>query len=537
MNLYRQPEKGVVRKRVLSHAVRVLTTQRMQSVIVQPQELRAVVHYGLKTLKKMGRSDLRPGVNELLETWLTWQADCIQAKRPSDLKVIYLCGPEPLNDLSVLLRLGVNPHNVWGVESNEAAYQLALAQIAKSGIPVKLHKGTLSSFFERVQETFDIAYLDTTGPVLGGSPLALAPTLEVFRASRLAPLSVLITNFAEVPKPDAQRYTGVFTDYFRFRYHDMPRAVGNKVDPAVTPFEAEYMAKVVKKNLRSVYSEFITRLIIDLGRYWIPSARGFCILQRQYMSEVKLAQSVEQAAYSMGKQEGTFEALVASLGDTLLSPGAYPLISFLRAMEQRNASEPLIQHLGGMQFFGKTAVELNRVVALLDKIVEGHWKIASEELLRAIAFPWFDYDGSSGAFSCDLPFPNLLVHSLLGVYGRPYFYSSRDSIRGRYTAKATEMFTDLYVLDQCRYYFDWLPTVHQLPDRFKSHAFQVLARCIMDRIWSSDCSPDTHPFRGSSVAGFHELKGALFHSLPARRNWSNSSKKNPRRVRPVKRKR
>ena len=289
MNSYRQPEKeGVVRKRVLSHAVRVLTTQRTESAIVQPRELRAVVEYGLNTLEKMGRSDLRAGVTELLETWLTWQTDCIQVKKPSDLKVIYLCGPEPLNDLRVLLRLGVNPYNVWGVESNEAAYQLALAQLAQSGIPVKLHKGTLSSFFERVQETFDIAYLDTTGPVLGGSPLALAPTLEVFRGSRLAPLSVLITNFAEVPKPDALRYTGVFTDYFRFRYHDMPRAVNNKVDPAVTPFEAEYMAKVVQKHLRSVYSEFITRLIIDLGRYWIPSARGFCILQRQYMSEVKL---------------------------------------------------------------------------------------------------------------------------------------------------------------------------------------------------------------------------------------------------------
>lgn len=75
---------------------------------------------------------------------------------------------------------------------------------------------------------------------------------------------------------------------------------------------------------------------------------------------------------------------------------------------------------------------------------------------------------------CGRPFPNLLVHSVLGIHGRPYFYSSRDSIRGCYTAKSTRMFTDLCVLDQCRYYYDWFPTVPQVPSRFGSHAFQVL---------------------------------------------------------------
>jgi hypothetical protein len=81
------------------------------------------------------------------------------------------------------------------------------------------------------------------------------------------------------------------------------------------------------------------------------------------------------------------------------------------------------------------------------------------------------------------------------------------------------MFTDLFVLDQCRYHFDWFPTIPQAPDRFRSHAFQVLARCLLDRIWSSDRSPDAHPFRGSSVAGFTALARAPFHTLPERQNW------------------
>jgi hypothetical protein len=93
------------------------------------------------------------------------------------------------------------------------------------------------------------------------------------------------------------------------------------------------------------------------------------------------------------------------------------------------------------------------------------------------------------------------------------------SIRRQYKASSTTMFADLCVLDQCRYYFDWFPTVPQAPGRFQSHAFQVLAHCILDRIWSSDRSPDAHPFRGSSVAGFYALKRAPFHMLPTRERW------------------
>ena len=435
---------------------------------------------------------------------------------------MYLCGPEPLNDLHVLLELGVSPHNIWGVESNEAAYRSALKELAQARLPVKVHKGSLGEFFERVPETFDIAYLDTTGPVLGGKPAALSPVIELLRAARCEPLSVLITNFADIPTAESSRYTTVMTDYFRFRYNDAPQCLHDcGVDLAWACFDAAHMREAVESNSQAVYSDFITRLIIDLARHWIPSARGLRVLERQYVSETDTAKSVKYAAYSPGDPEKkTVTEIIESIGDTFLSPSAYPLVSFLRSMQESQPSEPLIQHLGGMQFFNWNALELNRTVALLDSIAEGHWKLASEELQRAIVAPWFDRTEPYERFTCDLPFPNLLVHSVLGIHGRPYFYSSRDSIRGCYTAKSIQMFTDVCVLDQCRYYYDWFPTVPQVPSRFGSHAFQVLARCLLDRIWASDRSPDTHPFRGSSVAGFGRLKGAPFHTLPGRQNWT-----------------
>lgn len=112
MDSYRQPEKERVRQRILRHAVRLLTERRADAAIVRPEELRAVVGYALDTLEKLGRSDLRVSVGNELVRWLEWQTSRIQQRTAEDLRLIYLCGPEPLNDLRVLLQLGVNSHNV-----------------------------------------------------------------------------------------------------------------------------------------------------------------------------------------------------------------------------------------------------------------------------------------------------------------------------------------------------------------------------------------------------------------------------------------
>ncbi len=518
MQHYAEPEKARARERVLTHAVRALTTNRRKSVVVQPSELRSVVNFALKTLRKMGRADLRSAVKKELSEWLTYQGTCVGARKPHELRVVYLCGPEPLNDLRVLQALGVNPNNVWAVESEERVFAAALASISKEGVPIKLHHGSLKDFFERVQETFDIAYLDTTGPLLGGKPLALTPVLELLRGSRLEPLSVLITNFAEVPTTEPDRYADVMTDFFRFRYNEVPAVLHHAgVDPAEAEFDAAFMRPDVRSHLDAVYSDFVTRLLTDVARNWIPAARGFRILEKQYLSADKgIAKSVIEAAYSTGPGGSNRAQILENMGDVLRPPSAYPWVSFMRSMRETNPAEPLIQHLGSIQFSGQTAEALNRAVTLLDHIVEGHWELANPELLRAIAAPWFDRDR---VFTCDLPFPQLMVQSLVGTYGYPAFASVRHSLRGSYVAKSTRMFTDLFLLDQCRYYFDWFPTAAQVPARFESHAFQVLARCLMDRIWASDARGDSHPFRGSSVAGFRALRSAPFDELKPREQW------------------
>ena len=519
MHSYTQQVKNRVRRRVLRHAVNSLTTRRLSTCVVREHELRALVEYALKVLAQIGHKNLRREVHSELDKWLEWQEARVQRRRPEELRIIYLCGPEPMNDLRPLLAYGINPHNVWAVESGNSEFRSAINQLANANIPVKVHNGSLAQFFERVSETFDIAYIDATGPILGGKPLSLAPILEILRSSRLAELSILITNFAEVPKAplERRRYARLMTEFFRYRYNDVPSVLHrNGVDPAIAEHDPAHMLAVVTKNTDSVYSEFISRFVIDLARSWIPAARGMAAIEKQYISDAQTSTSVLHKAFSVGKGGETFEEIIANMGDAVLQPSGYPLISFVRSTQQLQPPEPLAQQLGNIKFSGKDALSLNKQAALLDSILEGHWELASKELLLALATKWFDGDNR---FTCDLALPNLVVNSLLGIYGRPSFCALRDSLRGKYKAKSTEMYTDLFVFDQCRYYFDWFPTVAQLPSRFQSVAFQVIARCILDRIWSSDMSPDAHPFRGSSVAGYYALDAAPFHGLTKRILW------------------
>lgn len=112
MQQYQQPEKVRVRERILTKAVRALTCDRQKSAVIQPSELAALANYSLKVLRKMGRPDLQRSVRRELREWVDWQSATIGRRKAHELRVIYLCGPEPLNDLKVLLRLGVNPNNV-----------------------------------------------------------------------------------------------------------------------------------------------------------------------------------------------------------------------------------------------------------------------------------------------------------------------------------------------------------------------------------------------------------------------------------------
>jgi len=53
---------------------------------------------------------------------------------------------------------------------------------------------------------------------------------------------------------------------------------------------------------------------------------------------------------------------------------------------------------------------------------------------------------------------NLLVELFFGLYGYPFIAHVGKALSIRYKAKETTMFSIVYVFDQCRYLYDYLPT-------------------------------------------------------------------------------
>src|SRR5262249_23514415 len=208
---YRQKTKNVARIRALRHAVRILTERRRRMPIVQLQELRQTADFAVSIVARHflaadEGSRFRRLVQDNLRDWAVAYRKNVRPITPADLRVLYLSGPEPLNDLAVLHHLGVRPQNVCAVEANNDSYRAALGDLERiPSLAWKLHHGELAAFLESTQERFDIIYFDATGSFAMGAPSTARPLLRVFAHGRLAPLSVLITNFAEPGQDEADR--------------------------------------------------------------------------------------------------------------------------------------------------------------------------------------------------------------------------------------------------------------------------------------------------------------------------------------------
>ncbi len=497
---YKQPEKNEVRNRIWEKAIMALTVSRGEASIVRELELRQIVDWFVAQFKQnQSFSDLRTAVDEELEMWLGFHNNCVGVRKPDELKVLYLCGPEPLNDLEVLLDSGVNSHNVWALTGSQRDHDSAIEQTSRAHIPLKIHCGSLADFFEQFNESFDIIYFDACGPFCGGSPNTLEPLLAIFQRERLRSPGVLITNFCQ-PSPDEcdarQRILDFVVAYFSSRYRDLPRFVHKDgPDPAETCFEPDLLRAFASSRLNELYSEFVTRLIVDLGMNIVPYWRALSMgsLSKNYLSS---KDSIAATQASARREDWIDDELP---GELHLAPTSYPLSTFIRQLSHYRGNDHVLNLLARNQKDrqGRSMGELIELGSMLTKVIEGHWTLLNEKMLNAVRTSWFDYELR---VTCDVPLPNLTVNSLLGIYGRPWFANPRLSDRVTYKAKTQRMFCDLLVLDQCRSYFDWFPVVEAIPARFKSVPFQIVARCILDQIGKHNFQTDTHPFMGSVVA-------------------------------------
>lgn len=54
-----------------------------------------------------------------ITSWVDFSDTLNIKKNPNQLKIAYFCGPEPENDLDILIKLGVKVENVWAIEADK----------------------------------------------------------------------------------------------------------------------------------------------------------------------------------------------------------------------------------------------------------------------------------------------------------------------------------------------------------------------------------------------------------------------------------
>jgi hypothetical protein len=517
---YAQPIKNRVRQKILSHAVRALTTDREHSSIIRPDEFSETLDYALAFMRKLGlNGHLSAEVKSFAKEWLTFLGTTTRQKTPQELRVLYLCGPEPQNDLEVLTGLGVLPQHVWAIESERDLYRKAIAQLKQQESFIRVHHGGLETFLDMNNDIFDIIYIDACGPLPGGDPNTLRAPINIFYRERLAPLGALITNFAHPGAENIERYEQILRYYFAPRNEDVPRALNEEGEEIVAcGLSPDQLEDFISAHFQESYSEFITRFLVDLGRGIIPYARIYSNpdVRKKYFAKDKTLAQVERKATNLPPipmdeepPEAYMERFYRSTGDAVLNSHGYPILAFIMNLSENKDLDQLVQRLV-KQPIGNGAIKSLKEpfvrATLLAELVQGHVEAASPEMMAALTQSWFDRRlVRNGAFFCDIPMPHLLINSLFGIYGHPYFGNPRASLRLSYVAKETRMYTDVLLMDQCRYYFDYLPTIDLFPRRFESWAYQLILRTCLDRIGRHDFTSSSHPFRGAALAGFGDI--------------------------------
>ena len=516
---YSQPSKQAARERVLIHAVESLTTHRITSPLIPAEDFKRTLGQACKFLEKHCALAASQEVWPWEEAFLRQHSSAVGTRSPADLSVLFLAGDDPTLDIMQLEQLGVSPQNMWAVERDGKTFSEAIERIRETGYPVKAYRGNLHEFFEVAPQQFDIVYFDSCSPLFGGDPNSVHPIRELFLNQRLSPLSALITNFSEANQ-DGQhaaewarriapwmmlRDEALLNNLLPEEDKDLPEALQH-----VTAEEAlvkigsfENYVGLVSKNLPAFYSEFITRFVLDFGSVLLPWWRVAALpgAQSEYFKD-KAAMKEARKLERINQEKADKEMGPCQWGPT------FPVFRrILSQIQDLPESDPVRQHLFEHELHEVKLREAIRDVYMMKNLIDSpsaddasHLRAACNDELVGLAdnFRWFDYDHEPLGNVLGLsPQLNLLTDLFIGLYGYPYHANLKKHVRFKYKAegRATWMYSDVFVLDQARYFYGLMPTLSvvgeelefglQLALRVGMHLIRLHAMCGYEELFAA----------------------------------------------------
>ena len=274
---YKQESKNQVRHTVIRNAVELLTNGRSEACCVRNSYVRDLYDYFLSLAESHEQTEAEKIEQEYIREWEHIHSNLIGYKRPDELSVCYLSGPEPENDFNELVDMGVLPQNIWAFENERNTYLQALGSVdGSSFMQPKIVKTSIERFFENSPKKFDIVYIDACASLISDQH-ALRCVASLFQNHRLNSPGILITNFAYLDATNATeiaQYTDLISRY-NILQHNRAANLINESGTIHFKYDGTDINRQVEQNLEDAYGEFVTAMVCNAASITVPSLR-FC---------------------------------------------------------------------------------------------------------------------------------------------------------------------------------------------------------------------------------------------------------------------
>ena len=484
---YKQETKNIVRHAVIRKAVETLTAKRSDACCVRRSYVRDLYEHFLSLQETHEQEEAFKIDISYIREWERIHTISTGIKRPDELSVCYLSGPEPENDFLEFVSLGVLPQNIWAFECERQTYLQAIKSVdGSSYIQPKIIKTSIENFFRDTPKTFDIVYIDACASLIS-SQHALRCVSSLFQNHRLNSPGVLISNFAFLDADcdhEKDQYIDMITRYNLIRKH-YNATLYEKSGKILFSSDYDKVQKSVSSNLEDAYGNFVTAMICNAASITIPTLR-FC--NSNYLQTV---------SSSVPTRHKTYDSLVVN---SIKYNTLYKYLSMNCFLNQRNAEFPGINKLNTL------AAELSGTQSHYDLLssarklyeIKNDNSSISANLLEATDF----FDNSRTLYQfLDKPNRILLIDAIINQLAYPMHYAVDKALRFTYVAKTKRMFTDLMLFDECRYIYDWLPSVDQIAKSFSNPSWQYTFRFALDGLIKQRINyNDEFFFQGSIIS-------------------------------------
>lgn len=374
----------------------------------------------------------------------------------------------------------------------------------------RLCNGTLAEFFELINHEFDIIYFDACSPIISPKQSPLEILKQIFLNKRLTGLSALITNFAE--PGDNYNWSEILATWFSTKeFYEVPAEDDNSGMSSLEKSGSfELYAQYVSQHIESYYDKFLTYFIPALGSEIIPiwQLASLSSFQNNHLLNQQALQDELKSIKKYTINANTVKDLIKNVPHYLLAVDGYPLLNWARLIDENLPKEHALYRFIKSNRNKMTVEDALYIGSLLKRIEEADtgfktfiYSICGESLKNTLKE--LDFFDRPMRLTCDMPMKNLLVELLIGLYGHPYIANSEKVLSLKYKAKETWMYSNVFVFDQCRYLYDFMPTIDLWQSFFDNLANQTVIRACMDGIRRNHIALNSSLFKWAFIEDVH----------------------------------